>query len=96
MGAVLVHEFTTLDGVIDAPTWTFDYPFDPPDVDEIHLFVFPLTLGAGQRLFPEGGPRMNFRTETPRPTTVASCTSRSRRWLRSRRLAGRRRPNHGH
>jgi dihydrofolate reductase len=24
-----VHEFATLDGVIDAPTWTFDYGFDP-------------------------------------------------------------------
>jgi dihydrofolate reductase len=29
MGALHVHEFTTLDGVIDAPTWTFDYGFDP-------------------------------------------------------------------
>ena len=25
---ILVHEFTTLDGVIDAPTWTSGYPFD--------------------------------------------------------------------
>jgi dihydrofolate reductase len=29
MGEILVHEFTTLDGVIDAPTWTFDFGFDP-------------------------------------------------------------------
>ena len=29
MGEVHVHEFMTLDGVIDAPTWTFDYGFDP-------------------------------------------------------------------
>ena len=29
MGAVLVHEFMSLDGVIDAPTWTADYGFDP-------------------------------------------------------------------
>jgi dihydrofolate reductase len=29
MGAIKVHEFTTLDGVIDAPTWTFDYGFTP-------------------------------------------------------------------
>jgi dihydrofolate reductase len=24
-----VHEFASLDGVIDAPTWTFEYGFDP-------------------------------------------------------------------
>jgi dihydrofolate reductase len=24
-----VHEFMSLDGVIDAPTWTFEYGFDP-------------------------------------------------------------------
>jgi dihydrofolate reductase len=29
MGAIHVHEFTSLDGVVDAPTWTFDYGFLP-------------------------------------------------------------------
>jgi len=29
MGSILVHEFMSLDGVIDTPTWTFDYGFDP-------------------------------------------------------------------
>jgi dihydrofolate reductase len=29
VGAVHVHEFMSLDGVIDAPTWTFEYGFDP-------------------------------------------------------------------
>jgi dihydrofolate reductase len=29
MGAVKVHEFMSLDGVIDAPTWTSEYGFDP-------------------------------------------------------------------
>ena len=28
MGEILVHEFTTLDGVVDTPTWTFDFGFD--------------------------------------------------------------------
>ena len=163
MGTIAVHEFITLDGVIDAPTWTFDYPFDPrmgeaigaimgassaillgrvtyeqfapawssrtaeqdpgapfmndtpkyvvsaglqqhradwrntsvlgaydPDairrlkesvagkmyvsgsgtlvralladglVDELHLFVFPLTLGSGPRLFEAGGPALKL------------------------------------
>ena len=35
MGEVHVHEFMSLDGVIDAPTWTFDYGFDPKMGDAI-------------------------------------------------------------
>lgn len=29
MGKIAVHEFTTLDGIVDTPSWTFDYGFDP-------------------------------------------------------------------
>jgi dihydrofolate reductase len=29
MGNIAVHEFITLDGVIETPSWTMDYPFDP-------------------------------------------------------------------
>jgi dihydrofolate reductase len=29
MGSIRVHEFMTLDGVIDAPTWSFEFGFDP-------------------------------------------------------------------
>jgi dihydrofolate reductase len=29
VGAIQVHEFISLDGVIDAPTWTLDYGFHP-------------------------------------------------------------------
>ena len=29
MGELHVHEFISLDGVIDAPTWTFEYGFHP-------------------------------------------------------------------
>jgi dihydrofolate reductase len=29
VGAIQVHEFMSLDGVIDTPTWTFDYGFTP-------------------------------------------------------------------
>ena len=98
MGAIHVHEFMTLDGVIDAPTWTkyvvsgtltegtwrnseIVGRYDPDTirrlkddvgdlyvsgsrmlvramladglVDELHLFVYPLTLGSGPRLFPD-------------------------------------------
>jgi dihydrofolate reductase len=166
MGAIHVHEFMTLDGVIDAPMWTVEYGFLPqmgeaigaltaqsrgillgrntyqmfepawstrtaeddpgapffndtmkyvvsgtlktptwrnskivgpynPDairslknevdgnlyvsgsitlvramladglVDELHLFTYPLTLGTGPRLFPEGA--------TPRKMSLATC-----------------------
>jgi dihydrofolate reductase len=29
VGAIKVHEFMTLDGVIDTPVWTMEYGFDP-------------------------------------------------------------------
>jgi dihydrofolate reductase len=29
MGKILVHEFISLDGVIEDPRWTFDFGFDP-------------------------------------------------------------------
>jgi dihydrofolate reductase len=35
VGAIHVHEFMSLDGVIDAPTWTFDYEFLPQMLDTV-------------------------------------------------------------
>ena len=29
MGAIRVHEFISLDSVIDTPSWTFQFGFDP-------------------------------------------------------------------
>ena len=29
MGAIRVHEFISFDGVIDTPSWTFQFGFDP-------------------------------------------------------------------
>ncbi len=39
MGAIHVHEFMTIDGVIDAPTWTVDYGFDPQMGADIGAFT---------------------------------------------------------
>jgi dihydrofolate reductase len=35
VGEIHVHEFMSLDGVIDAPTWTFDYGFHPKMAEAI-------------------------------------------------------------
>ena len=39
MGSIKVHEFITLDGVADAPTWTAEYGFDPRMGEAIAGFV---------------------------------------------------------
>ena len=39
MGEIHVHEFMSADGVIDAPTWTFDYGFDPKMGEAIGAFA---------------------------------------------------------
>jgi dihydrofolate reductase len=39
VGAVLVHEFMSLDGVIDTPVWTADYGFDPKMGNAISAIV---------------------------------------------------------
>src|SRR4051794_35769471 len=39
MGEVHVHEFMSLDGVIDTPTWTADYGFDPKMGEAIGSFT---------------------------------------------------------
>lgn len=43
MGQIKVHEFTTLDGSIGAPIWTFDYEF----TDELAQSIGDLTGDAG-------------------------------------------------
>jgi dihydrofolate reductase len=45
MGNIAVHEFITLDGVIEDPRWTMDYPFDPKMGEAIGAIV-----GAGRAI----------------------------------------------
>ena len=42
MGAIRVHEFTTVDGVVDAPMWTMDYGFP----DDLAASIGALTAPA--------------------------------------------------
>src|ERR1700748_982341 len=39
MGAIHVHEFMTLDGVVDAPTWSGEFGFDPRRGEAIGAFT---------------------------------------------------------
>jgi dihydrofolate reductase len=68
MGAVLVHEFTTLDGVVDAPTWTFDFGFDP----KMGEAIFALTSRSsaillGRTTYEMFEPAWSTRTEEDDP-----------------------------
>lgn len=63
MGRIAVHEFTTLDGVIDTPTWTFDFPFDPRMGDAIGRLMSPGTaILLGRTTYQEFAPAWSART----------------------------------
>ena len=68
MGNILVHEFTTLDGVIDAPTWTFDYGFDPKMGTAIAEIMGSCNgLLLGHRTFDMFAPAWSARTAAEDP-----------------------------
>ena len=63
MGAIRVHEFTTVDGVVDAPMWTMDYGFP----DDLAASIGALTAPArgillGRNTFEMFGPAWSTRT----------------------------------
>ena len=39
-------------------------------IDEYQLLIHPLVLGAGRRLFPDGGPAASLRLVDAKPTTT--------------------------
>jgi dihydrofolate reductase len=68
MGEVHVHEFMTLDGVIDAPTWTFDYGFDPKMGEAIGAFTARSQgILLGRTTYQEFEPAWSSRTEEDDP-----------------------------
>ena len=63
MGAIKVHEFTTVDGVVDAPMWTVDYGFP----DDLAASIGALTGSSsgillGRRTFEMFAPAWSTRT----------------------------------
>ena len=68
MGAIHVHEFMSLDGVIDAPTWTFDYGFDPKMGETIAGLTRPSrAILLGRQTYEEFYPAWSTRTAEEDP-----------------------------
>ena len=68
MGKILVHEFISLDGVIDTPTWTFDYPFDPKMGEAIGgIMGSSKGLLLGRRTYEEFAPAWSGRSAEDDP-----------------------------
>lgn len=68
MGSLKVHEFTTLDGVVDAPVWTMDYGFP----DDLAASIGALTASAsgillGRTTFEMFAPAWSTRTAEDDP-----------------------------
>jgi dihydrofolate reductase len=68
MGTTRVHEFTSLDGVIDAPTWTFDFGFDPAMGQDIgNLMSSCDAILLGRNTYEMFGPAWSTRTAAEDP-----------------------------
>ena len=91
MGKIMVHEFITLDGVIDTPAWTADYDFDPKMAEAITRLMGDALL-LGRRTFEmfaqawpgrtaEEDPGAPFMNESPK--YVVSSTLSDPEWSNS-------------
>jgi dihydrofolate reductase len=90
MGSILVHEFISLDGVIEDPKWTFEYPFDPKMGDAIAAVMgsckaillgrntYELFAPAWSKRTAEEDPGAPFMNESPK--YVVSATLESADW----------------
>ena len=93
MGTIAVHEFITLDGVIEAPSWSFDYPYDPAMGEAIGAIMGSCTaILLGRRTYQEFAPAWSGRTaaEDPgapfmneSPKYVVSATLQAGDWQNS-------------
>jgi dihydrofolate reductase len=68
LGAITVHEFTTVDGVVDVPMWTVDYGFP----EDLSASIGALTAASsgillGRRTFEMFAPAWSSRTEADDP-----------------------------
>jgi dihydrofolate reductase len=93
VGKIAVHEFISLDGVIEDPRWTADYPFDPKMGEAISAIVAPSTgILLGRRTYEMFAPAWSRRTAEDDPGApffndsrkyVVSATLQSADWNNS-------------
>ena len=85
MGTIGVHEFITLDGVIDTPSWTAAYPFDPKMgeaiADIMGRTTYEMFAPAWSTRTAEEDPGAPFMNDTPK--YVVSSTLQSAHWKNS-------------
>jgi dihydrofolate reductase len=63
MGEIHVHEFTSVDGVVDTPTWTADYGFHPKMGEAISAFASKATgILLGRTTYEMFAPAWSSRT----------------------------------
>ena len=68
MGTIGVHEFITLDGVIEAPSWSFDYSFDPKMGEAIgEIMGSSQAILLGRRTYQEFAPTWSTKTAEEDP-----------------------------
>jgi dihydrofolate reductase len=93
MGRIAVHEFITLDGVFEAPSWTFGYPFDARMGEAIGgIMGSSRAILLGRQTYEEFAPAWSGRTgdEDPgapfmneTPKYVVSSTLENADWSNS-------------
>jgi dihydrofolate reductase len=93
MGTIGVHEFITLDGIIDTPSWTFDYGFDPKMGEAISRITDPGgAILLGRNTYEMFAPAWSTRTVEDDPGApffndtakyVVSSTLQSAEWKNS-------------
>jgi dihydrofolate reductase len=100
MGAIRVHEFTTVDGVVDAPMWTVDYGFPDDLAASIGALTGPaegILLGrttfgmfapAWSTRTVEDDPGAPFFNETPKYVVSATLTDAGSVWRNSTAIGG--------
>jgi dihydrofolate reductase len=68
MGKIAVHEFISLDGVIEAPKWTFEFGFDPKMGETIATVMGPSkAILLGRQTYEEFYPAWSNRTAEQDP-----------------------------